>query len=287
VFPRTTIDNVSVSRFVIGTNWFLGFSHTTAARDALIRATMTPERMADIIAVFLREGVDTIMGAFTAADRVFAPVVGGLRQAVAEAEQRVGRKCILISTPTIDIRNTPEGMAEVERTFDSTAEAGATICMPHQFCTDRLVDTLSRRINNMDVYCKMIRDRGMIPGLSTHMPETIVYADETDLDIGTYISIYNAAGFLMHLEVEWVHRIIWDAKHPVMTIKPMAAGRLTPLVGLAFNWATIRDIDMVTVGTSSPDEAREVIELSYSILERRAANLQLQETRSKQTVKPQ
>jgi hypothetical protein len=125
----------------------------------------------------------------------------------------------------------------------------------------------------------------MIPGLSTHMPETIVYADETGLDVESYLAIYNAAGFLMHLEVDWVHRIIWDAKHPVITIKPMAAGRLLPLVGLAFNWATIRDIDMVAVGTSTPDEAREVIEISSSILERRLNRIELQETRSKGTVR--
>ena len=53
----------------------------------------------------------------------------------------------------------------------------------------------------------MIGDRGMVPGLSTHMPETIVFADGTGLDVETYIQIYNAAGFLMHLEVGWVHRI--------------------------------------------------------------------------------
>jgi hypothetical protein len=141
-----------------------------------------------------------------------------------------------------------------------------------------------RRIKNMDAYCRMIRERGMVPGLSTHMPETIIYADETDLDVETYISIYNAAGFLMHLEIDWVHRIIWNAKHPVITIKPMAAGRLLPLVGMAFNWATLRDIDMVTVGTSSTDEARELIEISTSILERRPSGIELQATRSKETV---
>jgi hypothetical protein len=136
----------------------------------------------------------------------------------------------------------------------------------------------------MDVYCRMIRERGMTPGLSTHMPETIIYADETGLDVETYLAVYNAAGFLMHLEAEWVRRIIWNAKHPVVTVKPLAAGRLTPLVGLAFGWATIRDIDMVAVGTSSPDEAREVIEISLSIFERRLEDLELQRTRSKATV---
>jgi len=116
------------------------------------------------------------------------------------------------------------------------------------------------------------------------MPETIAYADASGLDVETYIAIYNAAGFLMHLEADWVHRIIWSAKHPVIVIKPMAAGRLLPLVGLGFCWATIRDIDMVAVGCATPDEAREVIEISRSVLERTAARVELQKTRSKQTV---
>ena len=274
-FPRTQIGNVSVSRMIIGTNWFLGFSHTSAAKDTYIRETMTVARIADILEVFLNEGVDTVMGL------VAQPT---LYDAIGEAEQRTGKKLITVSTPEFDVRDVPEALANAEQVLDKEAELGVTICMPHQWSTDQLVDTRERRIRNMDVYCRMIRERGMIPGLSTHMPETIVYADQTDLDVETYIQIYNAAGFLMHLEVDWIHRVIWNAKHPVMTIKPMAAGRLLPLVGLAFGWSTIRDIDMVTVGTSTPDEARELIEISRSILERRADAVQLQETRSKRTV---
>lgn len=64
----------------------------------------------------------------------------------------------------------------------------------------------------------------------------------------------------------------------------MAAGRLLPLVGLGFAWGTLRDQDMVTVGTMSPDEAREVIEISLSCLEHRINNVYLQHTRSKDTV---
>ena len=56
-------------------------------------------------------------------------------------------------------------------------------------------------------------------------------------------------------------RIIHAAKHPVMTIKPMAAGRCTPYVGLTFSWNAIRDCDMVTVGTNSAREAAEDIEI--------------------------
>jgi hypothetical protein len=130
----------------------------------------------------------------------------------------------------------------------------------------------------------MIRERGMIPGLSTHMPETVVYADNMGADVETYIQIYNADGFLMQVEIDWVQRIIRDAKKPVMTIKPLAAGRLMPVVGLAFVWNTIREQDMVTIGTTTPDEAREVIELSLDLLARRLPDNALQTTRSKHSL---
>ena len=57
-----------------------------------------------------------------------------------------------------------------------------------------------------------------------------------------------------------------------MTIKPFAAGQIRPLQGLTFVWNTLRPQDMVTVGTMSPREAAEVIEMSMGILERRTIN---------------
>ncbi len=150
--------------------------------------------------------------------------------------------------------------------------------------TDALVNLGLKRIAGVEKYIAMIRQRGMIAGLSTHMPETIPYADEAELDIGTYIQIYNALGFLMHVEVDWVHRIIWNASKPVITIKPLAAGRLLPLIGLAFVWATIRDKDMVCIGCLTPDEARECIDISLSQLERNKPKVELQKSRSKGSV---
>jgi hypothetical protein len=144
-FPRTMIGDLSVSRMIIGTNWFLGFSHTSAARDKYIKETMTPQRMADIIEVFLEEGIE-------------------------EAEQRTGRKLIIISTPAVNWGDDAEAMAQTEKIFDKEQALGARICMPHMFNTDALVDIRLRKIKNMDGYCQMIRERGMIPGLSTHMP---------------------------------------------------------------------------------------------------------------------
>jgi hypothetical protein len=125
----------------------------------------------------------------------------------------------------------------------------------------------------------------MIPGLSTHMPETVVYADKAGADVETYLQPYNSAGFLMQVEADWVMKVIREAKKPVMVIKPLAAGRILPVVGLAFVWNTIRDRDMVTIGTTTPEEAREVIDLSLDLLNRRIPENKLQETRSKNSLK--
>ena len=59
-----------------------------------------------------------------------------------------------------------------------------------------------------------------------------------------------------------------------MTIKPMAAGRVTPFVGITFAYATLRPCDMVTVGCFIPEEAREDIEIGFAAIERRAPDLE-------------
>lgn len=280
-FPRTAVGGLSVSRMIIGTNWFAGFSHATGAKDDYIKENIgNYKTVAGILEVFFKNGVDTIMGS------IQLPCI---RDGIREAQQRTGIKAIIVGTPSIPTGpETPvKGFdaGEVEKILDEQVRLGANICMPHQGVTDNMVDRCTRTVRKMDPVCRMIRERGMIPGLSTHMPESIVYADESGLDVETYISIYNSMGFLMQLEVDWTAEIIRNAKKPVMTIKPMAAGQLRPFQGLTFVWNTIREQDMVTVGTMSSKEAAECIELSLNILERKNAVLRLQETRSKASVK--
>lgn len=281
-FPRTEVGGLSVSRLIAGTNWFLGYSHTSSAKDDYIKENIADrKKIADVLEVFFNAGVDTIMGPFNSQSI--------LVDAVKEAEDRTGVKGIIVSTPSFAISpKTPlEGfdLGEAERILDQQVKLGVSICMPHQCTTDSMVDRCTREVRKMNSLTKLIRERNMIPGLSTHMPEAIVYADESGLDVETYISIYNSMGFLMQVEVDWIANVIQQAKKPVMTIKPMAAGQLRPFQALNFVWNTIRDIDMVTVGTMSPKEAAECIELSINILENNQLKLKLQETRSKASIK--
>jgi hypothetical protein len=230
--------------------------------------------MADVMEVFFSAGVDTVMG--PASEKLF--------EAIKIAEDRTGHGAIRVITPSFNVLPGGEPDSEPRRVLDYCRDNQAVFCFPHQSVTDRILDRLHRVIRGMDEYSAMIRQRGMIPGLSTHAPEAVVIADESGADVESYIQLYNSAGFLMQLEVDWVMRIIHNARKPVMTIKPLAAGAILPPVGLAFVWNTIRDQDMVTIGTTTPDEAKECIDLSLTLLQRRLPAHELQKTRSKQAV---
>ncbi|HZJ57651.1 MAG TPA: hypothetical protein VFD89_05355 [Clostridia bacterium] len=266
-FPRTEVGGVSLSRMIIGTNWILGYSHTTVAADNLIKKRHdTPEKIANMLEVFLESGVDTIMGPF-----VNSPI---LADAVKAAEDRTGKGMIIVDTPIINVDDTPEARAEAEKTIAASKKLGTTFCLPHHSSVEELVNKNKKTIERLPDYLAMVRDHDMIPGLSCHMPELVVYSDLNDYDVETYIQLYNCMGFLMQVEVEYIHKVIWQAKKPVMTIKPMAAGRVSPFVGLTFSWHTIRPCDMVTIGCFTPEEAAEDIEISMAALESRPPELE-------------
>ncbi len=120
-FPRTTIEDVSVSRMVIGTNWFMGSSHTSQAKDRLIRSHMDAHRIADVLEVFLKAGVDTILG------KLDQDV---MRDGMKMAEDRTGRGIIKIGTPGLDTSSAPEADDTNLRTLDQQVSNGLTFCYP-------------------------------------------------------------------------------------------------------------------------------------------------------------
>jgi len=167
-----------------------------------------------------------------------------------------------------------EGRLAAQRRIQTAAKSGAAFCLPHHSSVEELVNKHKGTINRLPDYLAMIRDAGMIPGLSAHMPELILYSDTNGYDVQTYVQIYNCMGFLMQVEVEYIHKVIWEAKKPVMSIKAMAAGRVSPFVGLTFSYTTLRDCDMVTLGAFAPQEVHEDIEIALAAIERRRPMLE-------------
>ena len=261
-FPRTTIGSISVSRMIIGTNNIMGGSHRTKARDRHIKSiNNNPEAVADIIGAYMMYGVDTIVGCLV--NSPFA--MKGIRL----AEERTGKHVTVIELGVFPTDDNRRARQEADGFFAKCASNGIEICLPLHYCVEKLVDKAAGKIHRIGDYLSMIRQHGMVPGLSAHMPEIIRYSDDNGYDVETYIQIYNPIGFLMQVEIETVQRIIWNARKPVLTIKPMAAGHLNPFVGLTFVWNTIREQDMVAVGCMTPDEAHEAVEYSFATFDKR------------------
>lgn len=265
-FPRTQVGGVSMPRMIIGTNWLLGWSHTGAAADAGIREKFQkPEDFYPVLHAYLEHGIDAIMA--PASDHPL------LLDALKYAEDKDGKKIIIVDTPVINVDDSPEARRSAEAVIKNSAAAGCTFCLLHHVSVEQLVNKNLRAIPRLPDYLSMVRDAGLLPGCGAHMPEVILYCDANGYDVETYIQIFNCMGFMMQVEVESVAAIIRNAEHPVMTIKPMAAGRCTPFVGFNFNWNVIRPCDMITVGAGSAAEAEEDIEISLAAIERRAPDI--------------
>lgn len=266
-FPRTEVAGLSLPRMLIGTNWMLGWSHKSPAADNMIKTKFSkPEAFFPVLEAFLTYDINAIMGVFGELPLAW--------DAVKYAEDKTGKEMIIIDTPIINVSDSPDGRREAEATIKRCAKSGAKFCFPHHVSVEKLVDKEKAEIRRIGDYTSMIRDAGMIPGFSAHMPEIIVYSDANGYDVETYIQLFNCMGFLMQIEVETIAGIIHNANKPVMTIKPMAAGRITPYVGLTFNWNALRPIDLIAVGCFNENEVHENVEISFAALENRFPNLE-------------
>ena len=275
-FPRTTVAGISMPRMLIGTNWLLGWSHRSSAADAQIKERYAkPEDFLPVFEAYLSHGIDAVMGPLGEAS--FA-------RALDYVQEKLGRRLIIIDTPILNVEDTPQARAECEAYFKWSAAQGSAFCLLHHCKAEQLVNKLHGTIDRLDDYTGMIRDAGMLPGLSCHMPELILYSDAQGYDVETYIQIYNPMGFLMQIEIEAVAKIINHAKKPVMTIKPMAAGHCTPYVGLNFVYNTIRPCDMVTLGAHNAREVHEDVEIALAAIERRWPDLDGRGSPAKQAV---
>jgi hypothetical protein len=208
-------------------------------------------------------------------DAILGPISGnplGLA-AIRYAEDHLGRRIRIIDTVSPNVDDSAEARREAAAVIRKSREIGADVTLIFHANVEQLVNKNLKAIPRLPDYLAMIRDEGLVPGLSAHMPELVTYSDLNGYDVETYIQIYNCLGFLMQVEVESVARIIHNAKKPVITIKPMAAGRCTPYVGFNFVWNTIRDCDMVCVGAGSAREVEEDVEISLAAMERRFPNL--------------
>lgn len=268
-FPMTRIENLDISRMIAGSNWFRGYSHYSAAKDKWIRQYMNLDRIVEVLNVFARNGINAYLASPDQASR----------EALRRVKEETGVTMHLIATPS------GESIDDLMPGIEQSAEQGAAICLPHQHWTDGNLVANEQRIIGIEQATKRIRELGMIPGLSTHRPETVVVCDKASYDIATYIQIYNPIGFLCQVETDWIERVINNTPKPIIVIKPLAAGRVLPPTGLSFVYHSIKPTDTVCIGTLSTFEAEDDIRIARDILQSGAIRgRELQYSRSKKAL---
>jgi len=154
LFPRTQVAGQSLSRMIIGTNWMLGWSHRSPAADRQIKARFPDGESAwPMLKTFLDRGVDTIMGMLQQ-EQV-------MQDAVRVAQERSGRRMIVIDTPILNVDDNEAARREARAVVRRSREAGATFCFLHHSCAEQLVNKNRHRIERLDDCTDMIRQEGM------------------------------------------------------------------------------------------------------------------------------
>ncbi|HJN14173.1 MAG TPA: hypothetical protein QGH10_01720 [Armatimonadota bacterium] len=263
--PTTNIGGVEVTRMACGSNNFFGYSHLSAARDAWLVKHFTDERLYEMLQCCAKLGVNLFV---SGPQERFA----SLRRRL---EDETGFRIKWACTPF------GETLDELKQSVDTCREWDVEICLPHTSVIERNLNLRDREITELPEALAYIRSVDMVPGISTHRPEAVPLVHELGYDVETAILPLNALGFLCQVEVEWQERIIRSFPKPIITIKPLAAGRITPIPGFTFVYQRIKPIDTVAVGVLCPEELEEDVNLAASLMTGEEGGVALSTSRSK------
>jgi hypothetical protein len=257
-----TIGSVRLSRLILGSNPFSGFSHQSPDADLAMRRYYTTDRIKRTLREAEALGIDTILA------RTDYHVIRTLHEYWDEG----GRVQWFAQT-------CPE-VGDHAMCVNRAAAAGAKACHIHGGLMDYLF--AQKKLDEIPGVVAMIKDKGMLAGIAAHNPDVIRWA-ESALALDYYAcSYYNAASRDERAEhvsgmEEWFddddRRIMIDLirtlSRPAVHYKVMAAGRNDPADALRHVAAALRPNDAVCIGVftrDAPDMLKQDVELLQKAL---------------------
>jgi len=251
-----------VSRLILGSNPFSGFSHQGSDRDLAMKRYYTTDTIKSTLRDAEALGINTVIGR---TDHHVMRVLleywdqGGAIQWFAQTCPEVGSH---------------------EACVSRAAAGGAKACHIHGGVMDHLF--AQGGLGEIPPVVDMIHRKGMLAGIAGHNPKVIEWA-EKNLDADYYMcSYYNSAHRDQRAEhvpgaEEWfleedrriMTELIATLSKPVIHYKVMAAGRNDPAEAFAYVARHLRQGDAVCVGVFTqgiPDMLKNDIELLDSAL---------------------
>jgi hypothetical protein len=237
---------VKVSRFILGSNPFSGFSHQSPEVDMQMKRYFTVAHIKQTIQEAESLGVNTILAR---ADHHVTRMLmeywdeGGKAQWFAQT-------CPELGTPEVSIVR--------------AADCGARACHIHGGVMDYLL--AQNRLDEVPPLIDMIRQKGMLAGIAGHNPMVFEWAEE-HLDTDYFMCCYyNSAHRDQRAEhvsgmKEWfldedrtvMATLIQRLSRPVVHYKILAAGRNDPAEAFAYAARHMRSHDAVCVGVYPKD----------------------------------
>ena len=244
-----TIGNLSVSRFILGSNPFSGFSHQGIDADERMMHYFTTDRIKATLREAESLGINTLVAC---ADHHIMRVLteywdeGGAIQWFAQTCPELGT---------------------IERGIQNAVRGGAKGCYIHGGVMDYLL--AQKRMQEVPPAIAMIRSAGMPAGIAGHNPEVFHWADE-HLDVDFYMCCYyNASSRDENAEhvsgrPEWFleedRRVMVETiatlSRPAIHYKVLAAGRNDPSDAFRFVSQHLRPNDAVCVGVYAEHSPR-------------------------------
>ncbi len=265
LIPKIRLGAHSVTRLILGSNPFNGFSYGIPSLSQHMREWSTPERIAEVLRQCEQNGINTWQFSYYPASL-----------AALKLHQSAGGRLQWILLTGGAMRGNPGLIAEV-------AKMKPLAIVHHGGVTDEHF-----RAGSMDKvrdYLKAIRDSGVLVGMSTHIPGVIEWVEEHNWDLDFYMACMFQIGrpeaetrkmlgdlplgqVFLESDPPRMCRAILGTRKPCLAFKILAAGRHgeTPekLEGaFRFAFANIKPQDAAIVGMYPrfKNEIRENAEL--------------------------
>jgi hypothetical protein len=233
--------HIEVSRFILGSNPFSGFSHQTLETDWAMRHYFTTAKIKETLREAESLGVNTFIARTDF--HVLRMLMeyrdeGGTLQWFAQTCPEVGDHATCI---------------------ERAASYGAKACHLHGGVMDYVF--AQGKMDGVQPALDLIRERGMLAGIAAHNPRVIEWAEE-HLDLDYYLCCYynptprdtlaahdpEMAEQYLEEDRQAMTDLIQKLSKPVVHYKIMAAGRNDPREAFAFAAMRMRSNDAVCVG---------------------------------------
>ena len=250
LLPLVKFGKTEITRMIIGSNPFYGYSHFNRILDAAMREYYTPERRVEVLLSCERQGINSWQLHYNDQPREDL-----------KHYRAAGGKMNLILLADFELMTNPALLPEI-------AKLGPLGIAHHGNRTDERFRNGEK--GKVKDFLKMVRDTGVMVGLSTHNPNVIDAVESENWDIDYYQAcLYRVSRTAeearaefkeapigetyMEKDPERMCRVIRQTKKPCLAFKLFGAGRTVnsrQQIESAFRFAltNIKPTDAVIVG---------------------------------------